>query len=192
MVKAPILDALLVDWFTKLLLLKISCDVAMSGAVIEKDVIRHAQHLDLIYSQSGTLYDIIPQAPRPSNDKLRTTPGPHADSVIGSISTSSVSQVAGKLGQLAITDKPTSTTSETTSNDLSQSTDVNMVQTMKSNRRKIRNQWRKNASGERDEANIKEPQPGNNNKKGKEKLKFPCLACKEDHFTKDCPRLTDV
>ena len=23
-------------------------------------------------------------------------------------------------------------------------------------------------------------------------MKFPCLACKEDHFTKDCPCLIDV
>jgi hypothetical protein len=63
----------------------------MSKAVTEEDVIRRALHLDLIYSQSGTLYDIIPQAPRPSNDKPRTTLGPHADGVIGSISTTSVS-----------------------------------------------------------------------------------------------------
>ena len=63
LVKGPIPDALLADWFTKSLLPKISCGVAMSGAVTEEDVIRHAQHLDLIYSQSDTLYDIIPNAP---------------------------------------------------------------------------------------------------------------------------------
>ena len=61
--KAPILDALLEDWFTKSLLPKISCDVAMSGAVTEEDVLRCAQHLNLIYSQLGTLYDIISQDP---------------------------------------------------------------------------------------------------------------------------------
>lgn len=115
--KAPILDALLVDWFTKSLLPKMSCDVSMSGEVIEEDVIRHAQDLDLIYSQSGTLYDIIPQAPRPSNDKPQTALGPHADDVIGSVSTTSVSQVVRQLGQLAITDKPASTTWETNSNN---------------------------------------------------------------------------
>jgi hypothetical protein len=59
-VKAPIPEALLVDWFTKSLLPKILCNVAMLGAVTKEDVIRLAQHLDLIYSQSGTLYDIIP------------------------------------------------------------------------------------------------------------------------------------
>lgn len=58
--KAPIPNALLADWFTKSLFPKISCDVAMLGAVTEEDVIRHAQHLDLIYYQSGNLYDIIP------------------------------------------------------------------------------------------------------------------------------------
>ena len=85
----------------------------MSEVVTEEDVIRRAQHLDLIYSQSGTLYDIIPQAPRPSNDKLWTALGLHADGMIGSISTTSASQVAGQLGQLAITDKPASMTSTT-------------------------------------------------------------------------------
>ena len=91
MVKAPIPDALLVDWFIKSLFPKISFDVAMSGAVTKEDVIRRAQHLDLIYSQLGTLYDIILQAPRPSNDKPRTTPGPHDDDVIGFVSTTFVS-----------------------------------------------------------------------------------------------------
>ena len=46
LVKALTLDALLVDWFTKSLLSKISCDVAMSGAVTEEGVIRCAQHPD--------------------------------------------------------------------------------------------------------------------------------------------------
>jgi ribosomal protein L44E len=103
-----------------------------------------------------------------------------------------MSQVVKQLGQLAITDKPASTTSATNLNDPAQSTDVNMVQTTKSSRRKNWNQRRKNSLGEQEEANTKETQPGNNSKKGKKKLKFPCLACKEDHFTKDCPCLTDV
>ena len=66
-----------------------------------------------------------------------------------------------------------------------------MVQTSKSSRRKSWNQWIKNSTGEQEEANTKET-PSGNNKKGKKKLKFPCLACKEDHFTKDCLRLADV
>ena len=89
--KASIPDSLLADWFTKLLFPKISYDVAMSGAVIEEDVIRCAHHLDLIYSQSSTLYDIIPQAPHPSNDKSLTALGPRVDGLIGYLSTSTIS-----------------------------------------------------------------------------------------------------
>ena len=146
--KALILDALLADWFTKSLLPKISCDVSMLGAVIKEDVIRRAQHLDLIYSQLGTMYDIIPNAPRPSNDQPQTTPGPHADGVIGSVSATLVSQVAGQLGQLALIDKPATMTPTTTSSDPALSTDVNMVQTSKSSRCKNRNQRRKESSGD--------------------------------------------
>ena len=82
-------------------------------------------------------------------------------------------------------------TPTTTSNDPAQSTDMNMVQTSKSGRRKSQNQQRKESSGEQEEANSKET-PSSKNKKGKKKLKFPCLTCKEDHFTKDCPHLADV
>ena len=163
----------------------------MSGAITEEDIIRRAQHLDFIYSQSGTLYDIILQAPCPSNDKSRIALGPHVDDVIGYVSTSIVNQVVRKLGQLAITDNLASTTSATTSNTFSQSTDVNLVQTSKTSKWKNHNQHKKNALIEQSEANVKEPNPSNNNK-GKNKLKFMCLACKEDHLTKDYSCLADV
>ena len=78
-----------------------------------------------------------------------------------------------------------------TSNTPSQSTDFKLVQTSETSRRKNHNQRRKNALVEQGEANVKEPNPGNNNR-GDKKLKFPCLACKEDHFTKDYPCLADV
>jgi hypothetical protein len=115
------------------LLPKISCDVAMSRAVTKEDVIRRAQHLDLIYSQSGTLYDTIPEASRPSNDKSRSTLGPHANGVIGFVSSSVVNQVSRKLGQIANTDNPTPTASTMTSTTSTQSIDVNLIQTSKSN-----------------------------------------------------------
>jgi ribosomal protein L44E len=97
------------------------------------------------------------------------------------------------LCQLAITDNPTSTTSTTTSNTSAQSTDVNLVQTSKSNQtsgRKNRNRRKKNAPTEQSELNAKEPNTGGN--KGKKKLKFPCLACQADHFTRHYSRLADV
>jgi hypothetical protein len=42
----------------------------MSGLVTEEQAIRCAQHLDLIYSQADTLYNIIPHAPQSSNENL--------------------------------------------------------------------------------------------------------------------------
>lgn len=105
----------------------------MSREVTEEDVIRHAQHQDMIFSQSGTLYDIIPQASRPSNDKSQSAPGPHANGMIGFVSSSVVNQVVRKLGQLAITNNPIPTASTTNSTTSAQSTNVNLVQTSKSN-----------------------------------------------------------
>ena len=64
LIKAPIPDQFLADWFVKSLLPTIAKDVALSGAVTEEQVILRAQHLDLVYSQSGVLYDILPNAPR--------------------------------------------------------------------------------------------------------------------------------
>ena len=68
MIKAPIPDQILTDWFTKSLLPPIARDVAMGGAITEEQAIARAQNLDLVYSQSGTLYDLIPHAPRPSTN----------------------------------------------------------------------------------------------------------------------------
>lgn len=50
LVKAPIYGHLLVDWFTKSLLLTISKDVSMVGVATKEKTVWHAQHLNLIYS----------------------------------------------------------------------------------------------------------------------------------------------
>jgi hypothetical protein len=76
MIKTQILDKILTKWFTKSLLPPISRDVAMVGATTEEKAILHAQHLDLIYSQLGTLYDIIPNAPRHQLILINLTQGP--------------------------------------------------------------------------------------------------------------------
>ena len=68
MIKAPIPDQILIDWFTKYLLPPIAQDVAMGGEITKEQAIARAQYLDLVYSQSGTLYELIPTAPRPSTD----------------------------------------------------------------------------------------------------------------------------
>jgi len=64
MVKTYVPDQLLTEWFIKSLLPSITEDVAKGGVVTEEQVIARAQYLDLIYTQSGMLYDKIPDAPR--------------------------------------------------------------------------------------------------------------------------------
>ena len=68
LIKAPILDQLLADWFTKSLFPPIIEDVAMGGVVTKEKAISHAQYLYLVYSQSKTLSYLIPQSPLPSTN----------------------------------------------------------------------------------------------------------------------------
>ena len=56
----------------------------------EEEVILRARQLDLIYSQSGILYGIIPEAPRPSYEAEKPKPGPHADGVVGSVNSPTI------------------------------------------------------------------------------------------------------
>ena len=113
--------------------------------------------------------------------------------MIGFISSSIVNQSTGKLVQLAITDNSAPAASTMTSTTSAQSTDANLVQTLKSNQtsgRKNRNHRKNNAPAEHSDLNAKEPNANGN--KGKKKVKFPCLAGKEDHFTRDCHHLEDI
>ena len=57
----------------------------MGGVATEEKAISHAQYLDLVYSLSGTLYDLIAQAPRPSTGLYKPPAETPVDGVIGSI-----------------------------------------------------------------------------------------------------------
>ena len=87
LIKDPILDQLLIDWFTKYLLSPIARDFSMGGVVTEEYTISRAQYLDLVYSQSGNLYDLSPHAPRHTSDPSRPIMEPPVDGVLGSIQT---------------------------------------------------------------------------------------------------------
>ena len=115
MVKTYVTDQLLAKWFIKSLLPSISEDVAKGGVVTEEQVLAHAQYLDLIYTQSGTLYDKIPNAPQPNF----TVPPPpqsskdsHADD--GLISSSSTQTSRIPSGQTLAISNQTTNASETT------------------------------------------------------------------------------
>ena len=68
----------------------------------EEESILKVQQLDLIYSQSRILYEIIPEAPRPTHDAEKPKPGPHADGVVGSINYPTIEYLDKKLHQLSI------------------------------------------------------------------------------------------
>jgi hypothetical protein len=92
LIKETIPNQLLVEWFTKSLLPPIARDVAMGGVVTEEEAITHAQYLGLLYSQSSTLYELIPNAPRPSTDPPKPSSTAHSNGVMGSVKTQSGSQ----------------------------------------------------------------------------------------------------
>jgi hypothetical protein len=70
----------------------------MGGDVTEEKTINHDQYLDLAYSQSNTLYDLIPHAPLPSNDPLRLISESHFNGMVGSLKLQSATQSTRKQG----------------------------------------------------------------------------------------------
>jgi hypothetical protein len=60
LIKAYIPLEFLLEWFLKSLFPYISKDVSTSRVTSEEEAIFKSQQLDLIYSQSGMLYEIIP------------------------------------------------------------------------------------------------------------------------------------
>ena len=57
----------------------------MGSVVTEYQAISQAQYLDLVYSQSGTLYDLITQAPHPSTGTTKPPAETPVDGIVGSI-----------------------------------------------------------------------------------------------------------
>ena len=66
----------------------------MGSVVTEEQAISRAQYLDLVYSQFETLYDLIPQAPRPSTDPAKPPAEVPVDGIAGSIQFPSVAKPA--------------------------------------------------------------------------------------------------
>ena len=83
LIKVPVPPAFLIEWFLKSLVPQLSKDVVTSGVFSKEDAIMRDQQLELIYSQSGLLYEILPDAPCSILDKTRQRVGPHADGIVG-------------------------------------------------------------------------------------------------------------
>jgi hypothetical protein len=192
LIKAVIPDQLLAEWFTKSLLPQIARDVAMGGVVTEEEAIARAQYLDLVYSQSGTLYELIPNATRPSNDPSKPSNSSHADGVIGSVKTQSTTPSTGTIQRPTSTAAPSSTTPSSNPPTQTQVSDVNVVQSTSSQqpggKKKARNKTKKN-NNDPPKTQTQTPAAG---KRPQQKPKFPCLICGDDHYTRDCPHRDEV
>ena len=58
--------------------------------------------MDLIYAQSGILYEIIPEALRSTNSVEKPKPRPHADVVVSLVSSPTVESLAKQLHEFSI------------------------------------------------------------------------------------------
>ena len=67
----------------------------------EKQVFFRVQELELIYAQSGLLYEIIPNTPHSCFDP-KVKPGPHANGIVGCASAKPVDLVAKQVSQLSL------------------------------------------------------------------------------------------
>ena len=101
-IKAHILPEFVLEWFLKSLLPYISKYLSTSGVTTEEESILRAQQLDLIYTQSGIRYEIIPKASSSTNDLEKPNPGPHADGVVGSVISPTVESLAKQLHELSV------------------------------------------------------------------------------------------
>ena len=180
MVKTYVLDQLLAEWFIKSLLPAITEDVAKGGVITEEQVIAHAQYLDLIYTQSGMLYDKIPYAPRP---EFSVPPPPksnkdsHAgEGVIGTTSTKTTKA----------TSKKARTVSSQNANEELLASEVNVVSTDKGKEPK-KPRGKKKKKGKKKNQEESSPEKSSANPSEDKKPRSPCLICDEDHWTRECP-----
>ena len=107
----------------------------MGSVITEEQAISQAQYLELVYSQSGTLYDLIPQAPRLSTVPAKPLVEVPIDGIVGSIQ----SPLAAKPAKQTHTATPTASTPKV-------STEVNSIQitqTSGNNKKKGKNKNKK-------------------------------------------------
>jgi hypothetical protein len=175
---------LLAEWFTKSFVNKIGKEIAMGGVVMEEQDISRAQYLDLVYSQMGTLYDLLPDLPRPNTSNTSTTPAAsHAvDGVIGTAQAQShsASSTNPKYASSNVQNAPSSTT------PTGKTSEVNVVQSTPAGKNKSKKGRGKNKEGKNNsQAEKTKTTPVDD--RDKRKPRYPFLIYGDDHYTKDCP-----
>jgi hypothetical protein len=155
----------------------------------EEDAIMRAQQLELIYSQSGLLYEILPDAPRSILDKTRQRAGPHANGIVGSTQTKLVEQMTKQLQQLSIHH----TTANQTTIPAAPPTQTSDVHSVQSTNPKATQQpdgkKKQHKKGKGDKKPTNNAGGGNTEKR---KSRYPCNLCVEDHPTHQCPWLVEA
>ena len=161
----------------------------MGGVVMEEQAISRAQYLDLVYSQTGTLYDFLPDLPRPGTSITSTTPAAShaADGVIGTTHTHShyVSNTTPNSSSSNVQNAPSPTTST------GKTSEVNAVQSTLTGKNKSKKGRGKNKESKNNNQNEQTKTPPADDR-DKRKPRYPCLICGDDHYTKDCPQRAEV
>jgi hypothetical protein len=187
LIKVTLPDQLLAEWFTKSLIGPISHDVSMGGVVTEEKAISRAQYLHLVYSQTGTLYNLISDAPRPSTNPTPTPPlASHAtDSVIGIFHVETQSTQASHTNPNSTTSNVQNTPTPTPPSG--KTSEVNSVQSTPTGKNKNKKKGKgKNKEEKNNNQQFEKPKTHLVDDKDKCKPRYPCLICGDDHYTKDC------
>jgi hypothetical protein len=191
LIKLNILDQLFVEWFMKSFMNEISHDISMGGVVTKEHAISCAQYLDLVYSQTGTLYDLLPDAPHPSTTATSTTPAAShsTDGVIGTFHAQPQNTQASPTKPKSNTSNVQNASSPTPPAD--KTSEVNSVQSTPARKNKNKKWKGKN----KEEKNNPQPEKAKTqlaDDKDKRKPQYPCLICGDDHYMKDFPRQAKV
>jgi hypothetical protein len=189
LIKLELPDQLLAEWLTKSFVNEIGKDISMGGIVTEDQAISCAQYLDLVYSKTGTLYDLLPELPRPGTSNTSTAPAAShvPDGVIctAQAHSHSVSRTTPKFASSNVQNAPSPTT------PTGKTSEVNDVQSTPAGKNKSK-KWRgKNKEGKNNNQ-AKQTKTTPVEYHDKHKPRYPCLICGDDHYMKDCPRRAKV
>jgi len=143
------------------------------------------QYLDLIYNQSGTLYEKILNAPRP---KFSIPPPPKSNkdshtgnNMIGTTSMKSTKATSRKACKI----------SDQNENEEILTSEVNAMSTDKGKEPKQPGGKKKEKSKKKKQDDSS-PEKPSANPSGQKKPTQPCLICDEDHWMRDCPYKAEV
>lgn len=168
LIKFQIPNQLLTDWFTTSFINLIAKDIAMGACVTKEKAIVHAQYLDLVYSQSSTLYDFFLDGPRPGTYKALSTP--YVNGVIGYVAQYSQKSSMTPMKQKSIA--PTETASQSPSNP-KKTSEVNVIQSTVAEKT---SKGKKKGKGKNKSDMPKQETPKTHTNDGsKHKPKYPCL-----------------